>query len=146
MRLRLDDYLLLSSLVFLSAATGLIFYGTPSIFLAAAWTFDPSVLLRLGLSRAELIHEVNVITRIRWAYLTLSWVCIFLIKFGFLSLFRHLVDRLPAIHRFWKGVLVFTSVVAAFAICDSFIACPKVGFAAGKDNVQFSSWRNIPNH
>ena len=45
MRLRLDDYLLLSSCLYLTAATSVLYYGTPSIFFGAELSFDPAAVL-----------------------------------------------------------------------------------------------------
>lgn len=132
MRLRLDDYLLLGSAACLIAATGLLYYGTSIIFLAAELTFHPTAAFKTGVDPSKLLHDVNLIPKINWAYLALSWTTIFLIKFGFLSLFRQLVDRVPPIYRFWKWTLVITALIGAFAICDGFIACPKQGLEAGK--------------
>lgn len=131
-RLRLDDYLLLSSCAFLAGGTGVLYYGTPSIFFGATLTFDPTAILATGINEAEILHQVDLIPKINWAYLALSWVSIFLVKFGFLSLFKQLVDRLPRMCMFWKGVLIFTILVFAFAVCDGFIACPKLGTEISK--------------
>ncbi|KAI4266805.1 MAG: hypothetical protein L6R38_008536 [Xanthoria sp. 2 TBL-2021] len=125
MRLRLDDYLLLCSTACLIAATGLLYYGTPTIFLAAELTFNPSAVFESGTNQSNLLHDVSLFPEINWKYLALSWTTIFLIKFGFLSLFRQLVDRVPPVYRFWKGTLVVTILVCVFAICDVFIVCPK---------------------
>ena len=138
MRLRLDDYLLLGSTACLIAATGLLYYGTPAIYLAAELTFDPSAVFKAGIDQNKLLHDANLFPKINWAYLALSWTTIFLIKFGFLSLFRQLVDRVPPVYRFWKGTLVITVLIGAFAICDGFIACPKQGLEAGKKALRFS--------
>ena len=132
MRLRLDDYLLLCSTACLIAATGLLYYGASIIFLAAELTFDPTAAFKAGIDPSQLLHDVNLIPKINLSYLALSWTTIFLIKFGFLSLFRQLVDRVPPVYRFWKGTLVVTILIGAFAICDGFIACPQTGFEAGQ--------------
>lgn len=131
-RLRLDDYLLLFSCVCLTGATGVLYYGTRSIFLGAELTFNPAVVFEPGVNEAEILHQVDLIPKINWTYLALSWVTIFFVKFGFLSLFRQLVNRLPQMYRLWKGVLIFTGLVFAFAVCDGFIACPKLGLEAGR--------------
>ncbi len=130
--LRLDDFFLLFSCVFLVAATGVLYYGTPSIYFGAKLIFDPAAVVTAGVNEAEILHQANLISRIDWSYLAISWVAIFLVKFGFLSLFRHLVDRLPPMFRFWKGVVVFTGLVFVFCVCDGFIACSKQGPEAGK--------------
>ena len=126
-RLRLDDYLLLCSCVCLTAGTGLLYYGIPSIFFGAELTFNPAAVLAAGVNEAAILHQVDLIPKVNWAYLVLSWLTIFFVKFGFLSVFRHLVDRIPSMYGYWKGVLIFTGLVFAFAVCDGFIACPKLG-------------------
>lgn len=131
LKLRLDDYFLLSSCLFLSATTGLIFYNTQGIFLAAALILNPSMALGPGVNKAELLEEMDKMARISRVYVTFSWVCIFLIKFGFLALFRSLVDRLPILHTCWKAAVTFTGIVAACTIGSNFIACPKTGIKAG---------------
>ena len=131
-RLRLDDYLLLCACACLAAATGVLYYGSSTEFFSSRLALDPVAVLSEGVSEEDIAHKLELLTRINWTYLTLSWVTIFLIKYGFLALFRKLVDRLPRVHQFWKAVLVFTSLVFAFAICDGFVACPKQGLAAGK--------------
>lgn len=131
-RLCVDDYLLLVSCVFLTAATGVLLYGTPSIFFTAELAFNPTAILQEGLSEAQIVSKTIEMTRINWSYLELSWTAIYLIKFGFLALFRQLVDRVAQIYTFWRIVVVFTILAMAFAICDAFIACPKIGLAAGQ--------------
>ncbi|KAL8698456.1 MAG: hypothetical protein Q9224_001842 [Gallowayella concinna] len=145
MRLRLDDYLLLCSTACLVAATGLLYYGTPVIFLSAKLTFDPSAVFESGINQNDLLHDVNLIPKINWAYLALSWATIFLIKFGFLSLFRQLVDRVPPVYKFWKGTLIVTVLVGAFTICDGFVACPKQGSDAGRRAVECSATPEVLN-
>ncbi len=128
----MDDCFLLSSCVFLIASTGLLYYGIPAIFFTAQLTFNPATALGAGLTEAEIVQQIILFQRINWAYLAVSWASIFAVKFGFLSLFRYLVDRIPFMYGFWKGVVVFTGLVFAFSVCDAFIACSKLGLAARK--------------
>ena len=131
-RLRLDDYLLLFSCVCLIPATGLLYYGTTSIFFVGELSYDLAAILGEGISEAEIIERITLFQKINWAYLALTWASIFAIKFGFLSLFRHLIDRVQFLYTFWKGVTIFTGLIFAFSVCDSFIACPKLGAASCK--------------
>ncbi|KAL9594312.1 MAG: hypothetical protein Q9219_007106 [cf. Caloplaca sp. 3 TL-2023] len=119
MRLRLDDYLLLCSTASLIAATGLLYYGTRLLFLGADLEFNPSAAFEAESHLFDLMQEVTVMPKINWAYLTLSWTTIFLIKFGFLSLFRQLVDRVPAVYKFWKGTLIFTALGLEVVECST---------------------------
>ncbi|KAL8628983.1 hypothetical protein Q9189_005324 [Teloschistes chrysophthalmus] len=143
-RLRVDDYLLLVSCVFLTAATGVLLYGTPSIFFAAEVAFDNLASFQGSLDEAEILSKQNEFITIGWSYLALSWTAIFMIKFGFLALFRQLVDLVAQIYAFWKGVVIFTILVMAFAICDAFIACSKTGLATGL-SIALQSVLNVDN-
>ena len=131
-RLRVDDFFLLSSCVCLIAATGLLYHGTPAIFFAAELASHPAAVLTSGLSQTDVLREIVLFQRINWSYLAISWASIFAVKFGFLAFFRHLVDRIPSMYDFWKGVVLFTGLVFAFSVCDSFIACPRLGLASCK--------------
>jgi hypothetical protein len=130
--LRIDDYFLLSSCALLIAATGLLCWEISSIFFVAELSLNPTAILASGLSQADIMQQIVFFQKINWAYLALSWASIFAIKFGFLSFFRHLVDRIPFMYAYWRGVVVFTGLVFAFSVCDAFIACPKLGIAACK--------------
>lgn len=132
-QLRPDDYLLLLSSTCLISATAVLYYGTSSIFLAAELAFNPAAALQTGVDQAEMLRRIDLLLRITWAYLALSWATIFFVKFGFLWLFRHLVDRIPPMNRFWKVTLVFTGLLFAFALCEGFITCPKFGFESSKE-------------
>jgi hypothetical protein len=98
----------------------------------AELSLNPTAILASGLSQADIMQQIVFFQKINWAYLALSWASIFAIKFGFLSFFRHLVDRIPFMYNYWRGVVVFTGLVFAFTVCDAFIACPKLGMAACK--------------
>ena len=50
-----------------------------------------------------------------------------MVKFGFLSFFRLLVDHMPRLQQYWKFTVFFTIICYLFALVDPFIACPKVG-------------------
>ena len=75
--LRLDDCLLLFSCASLTAATAVLYYGTPSIVLAAELTFDPAAVLENGIDETDILHRVELIPKINWTYLALSWTTIF---------------------------------------------------------------------
>lgn len=132
MQLRVDDYFLLFSCVCLVGATGLLYYGTPSIFFGAELTFNPTAVTEGTVNDADVLELIDSMTKIDWAYLALSWVTIFSVKFGFLSLFRHLVDRIPPMYRFWKGVVISTGLISGFVVCSSFIGCSKLESESGE--------------
>ena len=131
-QLGVDDYFLLSSCVLLIASTGLLYWGIRAIFFTAELKLNPAAILASGLSEADMLREIVFFQKVSWAHTTLSWACIFAVKFGFFSFFRHLVDRITFMFAFWKGGVIFTGLVCAFCISDNFIACPKLGMSACK--------------
>lgn len=130
--LHLDDYCLLMACAALITATSLLYDGTRLIFLAGELTINPTAVLSTGLSLTDIDREIVKYQKISWTYLAISWTSTFSVKFGFLSLFKQLLDRIPSLYTYWKGVVVFTAVAFAFALCNAIIACPHVGLAAGK--------------
>lgn len=133
-RLYLDDWLLLFACFCLTAATILLFYGLPTVYLIEATSLNPIGLFGGGGSGitdlAVLLQKINFFARFNWVYLILSWTTIFAVKFGFLSFFRNLVLRLPGIHQYWRVVVAVTAVVYLFSLVDGIIACPHDGLVA----------------
>lgn len=132
MRLRADDYLLLCASAFLIASTGVLYYDIPAIVLEIELALDPIAVANQGISEEYIMHELRIGSIFDRTYLLLSWISVYLVKYGFLALFKNLVDRLPRPYRLWKGVVVFTTLTFAFTICSEFISCPKFGLAAGQ--------------
>ena len=141
-RLGLDDWLLLFGCVSLTAATILLLYATPTVYLIEATSLNPIGLFGGGGSGINdlgtLLVKINFFARFNWVYLILSWTTIFAVKFGFLSFFRTLVLRLPSIHLYWRIVVAVTVVVYLFSLIDGVIACPHDGLTARmyRDRVQ----------
>ena len=117
------------------------------MIIACVFLISGTILLCLGISTLFFIEDVNlngeeviaavgldyflkqllVYQRMEWAYLALTWAAIFFVKFAFLAFFRHLVDRVPDIYKYWKVLVGFTTLVFAFSVCDGFLACPSQG-------------------
>ena len=133
-KLHLDDWLLLFGCVFLTAATILLLYAIPTIYLIEATSLDPTGLFGGGgagiTNLNTLLVKVEFFGRFNWVYLILSWTTIFAVKFGFLSFFRSLVLRLPSIHQYWRVVVGVTVIVYLFSMIDGVIACPHDGLIA----------------
>ncbi|KAI9724630.1 MAG: hypothetical protein M1828_003654 [Chrysothrix sp. TS-e1954] len=132
----LDDYILLFACACLIGSTGVLYYGLPYIYFSEALTLSASggaQSAAAGLDYTEInaiLAKLVLFQKVNWAYLAVSWTAIFSVKFAFLAFFRKLVDRLPRLLLFWKILVGFTSLVFCFAVCDSFIACPKTGLAS----------------
>ena len=133
-RLGLDDWLLVLACICLTAATGLLLYAIPTVYLIEATSLDPLGLFGNGGSGIddinELLIKINFFAKFNWIYLILSWTTIFAVKFGFLSFFKQLVRGLPYIYRYWKVVVAVTAVVYGFSLVDGVIACPHDGLTA----------------
>lgn len=134
-RLQLDDWLLLFGCASLTAATILLLYAIPTVYLIEATSLNPIVGLfgdgGSGVTNLDtLLSKINFFARFNWTYLILSWTTIFAVKAGFLSFFRNLVLRLPGIHQYWRIVVAVTVIVYLFALIDGVIACPHDGLIA----------------
>ncbi|KAL8757059.1 MAG: hypothetical protein Q9199_002500 [Rusavskia elegans] len=101
----LDDALLLSACVCLTAATVLLVNGASSLYLITAFQTNP---------------QATTIT-------SLQQFCVFAVKFCYLFFFRQLIDRLTRITIYWRITLAFTFIACIFNACGSFIACPEFG-------------------
>ena len=125
-RLSLDDCLIIFACICLSAGTTLLYLGTSAIFFIEDLTLNGmGVLAAVGPD--SFLQQLTFYQKINWSYLALTWTTIFFVKFAFLAFFRHLVNRLPSMQRYRTVLVVFTILVFAFAVCDGFIACPKLG-------------------
>ena len=149
-RLHLDDALLIFASVSLAAATGLLYYGTSAIYLVEALSVDPSIesgnIAGFIDNLQETFDETALFQKITWAYVALSYTTIFIVKLGFLSFFRELVKYWPRVNLYWKLVVVFTAICYVFAICDTFIACPKLGLAACKHSIAYTAEMYLHYH
>lgn len=143
MPLRLDDYLLLFACILLTAGTAVLYYGTSSIYFVTA--FQESLAATPGTAvpgsapteadyeqLEAILKETVFFQKFIWAYFTVSWAAIFAVQFALLSFFRHLVNRLPRLHLYWKVVVGLAALVFGFAFCAPFIACPTTGAASCK--------------
>ena len=133
-KLELDDWLLLFGCSTLTAATILLLYAIPTVYLIEATSLNPIGLFGGGGSGISdlntLLEKINFFARFNWVYLILSWTTIFAVKFGFLSFFRKLVLRLPTIYQYWRVVVAITVIVYFFSLIDGIVACPHVGLVA----------------
>ncbi|KAL9605834.1 MAG: hypothetical protein Q9179_000982 [Wetmoreana sp. 5 TL-2023] len=73
-RLRVDDHLLVLSYAFLTAATGGLYYGTSLMFSVSELTFNPAEALKAGINEADVLRKANLVPKIKWTYLMLSWL------------------------------------------------------------------------
>lgn len=131
-RLRIDDYLLLLASGFLAASAGFLLYKTSAVVLLARTSRDPTILINEGLSEEKLFQQAGAANILNWTFYSLSWTSIFLVKSGFLVLFKSLLQRLPRAYSYWKGIIVVTAVSFVFVIAQPFITCPRLGIAVGQ--------------
>lgn len=119
-RLRLDDCFLIFSSAALAAATGFLYYHLPTIFLVDELASDLQESRKSRLTEADQDQFSNTIQVVAWIYLFLSFTAIFSVKFGFLSFFWHIVNRITPLETLCKGA----SVSIALAFVCSMVAIP----------------------
>lgn len=126
-RLGIDDYFLLASCTCLIAGTGVIYHGLSTIYFIGELSINPALAFSATRSGVNLVGEMNFYQKIKWSYMSLTWTSIFAVKFGFLSFFRTLINRVPHLYNFWKGVVVFTFLAYAICVCYNFFPCHQLG-------------------
>ena len=130
-RLRLDDYTLIFGCITFIAASVLLYISLDAVYWITGVTTDPSdpAVLRF-ITAPNFAEELSHHQRIVFAYLTLTITTIFAMKLTFIIFFRPMVDKLPYMIMYWKGLLIFTLVSYIFTMLSNYIECPHFGFSA----------------
>ena len=89
----------------------------------AAEKADPSFVQEIPVS--SVIDQVSDIQKYTYPFGSLIWAVVFAVKFCYLHLFRHLVDRQQPLLNYWKITMIITSIATVFNICAAFMSCPK---------------------
>lgn len=130
-KLHLDDYLLLIGVVALIASVAVTLWGIECLYIVEVFTVDTKLaagVLSAGQNGGQrLIDAVDRFERVVWSAIPLTATTVFMVKFGFLSFFRPLVDHMPRLHQYWRFVVVFTGICYIFSFIDPYVACPKLG-------------------
>lgn len=128
-RFALDDALLLFACVCLTVATGLLYKIVPKLYFYEELELNSTESLLLPVS--DDVKGIVSLERIMDAYMLISWLVIFAVKFCFLSFFRGMIDRLKPMIIYWRVVVLLTAIFGAVSLCESFIACPRIGTSFG---------------
>ena len=115
-----EDAFLIAACLCLVAGTIILHIGIKTMYYFQALQHNSATI-----SNAE--DSLRLAIEFQWvtlSYVSLTWTTIFLVKFGFLCMFRHLVERLVHLIRYWRVAVAVT--VTAFGSClvFPFAACP----------------------
>ena len=116
----IDDGVLLFGTCCLICATAFLFTTIDQMYLAQAAVSSHLPLYVTPI----LIKDVYYLSRIVVVVDMLMWCSVVSVKFGFLFLFRKLIDRIPPMVIYWRFVMIFISVVSAFGVTIYIASCP----------------------
>ena len=131
-KLRLDDLCVGFAAICLAGATGLSYYVMSLNHFIEQLSTNPSQSSGGGIDEATALQHLIFFQRCVWAYSVLSWTVIFATKFGYLCLFKNLVDRIPSMYAIWKFVVLLTIVAFGFTLCSIWLFCPNDGLAGSE--------------
>ncbi|MCJ1384837.1 hypothetical protein MMC17_007955 [Xylographa soralifera] len=116
----IDDGFLLFGICTLICGIAILFTFVDNMYMVEALIFDPqsAQLIPDFLDAAYDYQKMAAVT------LILCWCSIVSVKFSFLFLFRKLVDRIPALIKYWWCVTIFNVVAGAYGIAVYLVACP----------------------
>ena len=123
-KLRLDDFCVIFACVCLAGATGLSYYAMSLNYGIERLSVQAIEHPGSGIDKAMLRQRIISSQKIVWAYSVLSWTVIFATKFGYLCLFRNIVERLPSMYAIWKFVVLLTILAFGFTLCSIWLFCP----------------------
>ena len=131
-KLRLDDFCIIFACICLVGATSLSYYAMSLNHYIEQLSINPSQGLGDGIDKTIALQHVIFFQKCVWAYSVLSWTVIFATKFGYLCLFKNLVDRIPSMYAVWKFVVLLTILAFGFTLCSIWLFCPNDGLAGSE--------------
>lgn len=106
-----DDAFLLFGLCCMISAVGVIFVFIDSLYLFEGFEFGSGTAVPDDFkTQGWAVQKHSAIA------LVLEWFSIVSVKFSFLCVFRRLVDRVPAMKRYWWIVLISNIVISCYGI------------------------------
>ena len=100
-KLRLDDFCVGFAAICLAGTTGLSYCVTSLNHFIEQLSMNPSQSSGSGIDEATALQHLILFQRCVWAYSVLAWTVIFATKFGYLCVFKNLVDRIPSMYTIW---------------------------------------------
>ena len=116
----LDDAFLAFGTACLVAAMAVQYINMDNMYLTEAITYAPT---RFAFQPQDL-DRVFEFRKLVTASMILTWVSMMSVKFSFLALFRHLIDRIPPLIKYWRIVVAFNLAVTAYGASVYVAACP----------------------
>lgn len=129
-RFQIDDWLLLLACICLTSETILLFITIPHLYFVQNLGKSPSLGVSISIER--ILEEIKWFQRGDCAFLVVTWMAIFFVKFSFLFFFRRMIDRLRKIVIYWKVIVVANLFIFVFSVLEGFLVCPKSGLEAGE--------------
>lgn len=131
-KLRLDDFFVILACVCLAGATGLSYHVMSLNYFLAQLQPQPNQSFGAGIDQKMVLQRSILYQKSVWAVSVLLWTVIFATKFGYLSLYRNLVDRIPSMYAVWKCVVLLTILAFGLSLCSTWLFCPKIGLAGSE--------------
>ena len=125
-RLFLSDVCLLLACACLCAATVMFYFLCDDLYLDEALVVDPASVV----IPPDFLEKATYSIQLLFAFQTVMWTVIFLVKASFLSFFRPLIRRLPRLKAWWTLVTMGTALVWAFCASDVYIICRYFGLSS----------------
>lgn len=126
-RLFLDDAFLVFGLTCLCAATVLCYRMIRTLCLVEALQRYSDIIIP-----ADQVHPLLNAMAIGISVLCLTWTVTFAVKFSFLTLFWHLIQRTSKwLNRYYWAVSVTCVISWMFVICEPFVLCHYFGADTG---------------
>lgn len=126
-RLFLDDAFLVFGMACLSAATVLCYRMVRTLCLIDALQRYPDIIIPVDQFK-PLLHAMAIGVSV----LCLTWTTTFVVKFSFLILFWHLLQRTSKRLKKYYWVVTGTCVISwMFVICEPFVLCHYFGVDTG---------------
>ena len=123
-RLEGDSYALIFGCVTFTAASVLLFNTIPTIFMGYGHSVNLSKTLIVAANSDPLLPgDVLHLQRMILSCLTLLYTILFSVKLAYLLFFRPILERLPLMLMYWRGVLAFTVIAYTFDITALFAEC-----------------------
>lgn len=130
----IDDAFLLFGTGCLIAAVGLLFNYVNKMYMVEAFI--------IGVPNVELgpnfVEDAFWFQKVIAVALILTWCSLVAVKFGFLFIFKKLVNRLRPLLIFWWVTVIFNAAVSAYGASVYIAACPH--FYSFKSCKSFPPW------
>ena len=131
-RFHLDDYFLIFACACLTGGTALGYACVGNLYWSQTLNYNQSLVYTLLAQHVDVAAHIKAYQRLYYSYPALLWTTIFTVKFGYLTFFRRLIDRLKPLVTYWKLVVGISAVSWPICVASIYLGCFKWGLAAGE--------------